>query len=433
MDGRRLQYWPVEPVQKATRSSCSPVWPVYTLYPLHTMSAISSSLSSSGHSSCEHCYADVTGTVIRLCSLHAPAFLAPTVPTDSIETPTLTAGEGSNGENILYLAYGSNLDKGTFQGRRGIRPLSATVVTVPTLKLVFDLPGIAYSEPCFANVRTIGAGKHAKSAKPKMQDMEVTPLLPDVGRAMYREGGQGDEDDEPTLVGVAYEVTKKDYATIIATEGGGASYADVLVECIPIPSEGSTSTALLRLKSFKAHTLLAPVTKTRQSNAQASARYLNLITSGAEQHSLPESYRNYLARFRPYKITSVRQHIGRALFVGMWLPAVLTAFGIARLFKGDGGNPPAWITRMNERLFKTMWWCYDQGFKECFGDGERTIGGEQDDVSPEGEFDEKKKENVMTIDKEQEHKVEDMFVSVMGNRPVMDGSVASLSASWKRV
>lgn len=256
---------------------------------------------------------------------------------------------------MLYLAYGSNLNRATFEGRRGIKPISATIVCVPELRLEFNLPGIAYLEPRFANVRFV-------TEKP--EGMKATVLLP----RGYRDG-QEDDDPEPPLVGVVYEVTPTDFATIIATEGGGASYQDVLVDCFPISSSPSPSSA----EPLRAHTLLAPRSATRQGSAQASARYLGLIAAGAAQHNLPLSYRNHIARYRPYQTTSVGQSIGRVFFMGLWLPVVFCVFGLSRVVQGPGGRAPAWAAGLTKTLFATMWWTYDRGFKQVFGDGESTV------------------------------------------------------------
>ncbi|OAX84912.1 hypothetical protein ACJ72_00698 [Emergomyces africanus] len=158
------------------------------------------------------------------------------------------------------------------------------------------------------------------------------------------------------LVGVVYEVTLSDYARIIATEGGGASYMDIVTDCFPFPesyqrddpvpahpAEGS--------KSFKAHTLLFPSSKDDLTNPDAktngnenaytsppasprlprnlpkprihpannppqpSPRYKNLLVSGAREQDLPTEYRAYLSSIAAYRITRTRQRIGR----GRWL------------------------------------------------------------------------------------------------------------------
>lgn len=284
----------------------------------------------------------------------------PGINTTEAGAPLLGEGKSSTSQNMLYLAYGSNLNRATFEGRRGIKPISATVVCVPALRLEFNLPGIAYLEPRFANVRFI-------TEKPEA--MKATGLLPPQG---YRDG-QEDNDPEPPLVGVVYEVTPTDFATIIATEGGGASYQDVLVDCFPISSSPSPSSA----EPLRAHTLLAPGSRTRQGHAQASARYLGLIAAGAAQHDLPLSYRNHIARYRPYQTTSVGQRIGRVFFMGLWLPIVFCVFGLSRVVQGPGGRAPAWAANLTGTLFATMWWTYDRGFKQLFGDGESTVEAEE--------------------------------------------------------
>ena len=116
---------------------------------------------------------------------------APRLPRTSSERLTSTSSS-----TILYLAYGSNLCAETFKGRRGIKPLSAVNVHVPSLDLTFDLPGIPYTEPCFANTRYHLPPSHSDS---------------DYHKDRWHKG----------LIGVVYEVTPEDYRTIIATEGGG--------------------------------------------------------------------------------------------------------------------------------------------------------------------------------------------------------------------
>jgi hypothetical protein len=67
----------------------------------------------------------------------------------------------------LYLAYGSNLSYETFQKGRGVKPLAQLNVQVPDLRLTFDLPGIPYAEPCFANSGTRDPLKDDPTQKPK--------------------------------------------------------------------------------------------------------------------------------------------------------------------------------------------------------------------------------------------------------------------------
>lgn len=291
----------------------------------------------------------------------------------SLDAATLTSSDISaaheKGKTVLYLAYGSNLCKETFRGVRGIKPISQVNVLVPSLRLTFDLAGIPYTEPCFANsaLRTPDALNSDNNA------MEGA----DYHKDRWHKG----------LVGVVYEVTLSDYAHIIATEGGGASYKDILVDCYVLPTS-DTVPSTPTTHPFKAHTLFAPrlkddntpnlnhVVRPDPSYAQPSARYLKLITDGATECDLPAEYQNYLRDIRPYTITSRRQAVGKALFAAIWVPFIMFAFSLNRKFQDKRGRSPAWLSRLLALIFAGIWLSYDAVFKKVFGDGERTVGDE---------------------------------------------------------
>lgn len=269
-------------------------------------------------------------------------------------------------KTVLYLAYGSNLCNETFRGVRGIQPLSQVNVLVPSLRLTFDLPGIPYLEPCFAN--------SARRVPDSPRDMRGS----DYHKDRWHKG----------LVGVVYEVTLADYAHIIATEGGGSAYHDILIDCYVLPHADIVPTTPSS-KPFKAHTLFAPVqdddgtTRTTERNsrpdpayAQPSARYLKLITDGAAECELPAEYQDYLHDIRPYTITTKKQAMGKALFLSIWMPIIMMIFTLARQFQDDKGRAPKWFADFSAMAFKGMWTCYDGVFKSAFGDGERTAGDE---------------------------------------------------------
>ncbi|KAI8935965.1 hypothetical protein NX059_007469 [Plenodomus lindquistii] len=276
--------------------------------------------------------------------------------------PATGAGEEDKDKTVLYLAYGSNLCNETFRGVRGIRPLSQVNVVVPSLRLTFDLAGIPYVEPCFANTawRTQGA-----------------------------RGNDGYHKDRwhKGLVGVVYEVTRRDYAHIIATEGAGSAYSDILVDCHVLAASDTVPTTPDSPR-FKAHTLFAPllddekkqstdrVTRPDPSYAQPSPRYLKLITDGAAECALPDEYQDYLHDIRPYRITSQRQAAGKTLFLAIWLPLVMFIFALAKKVQDKKGRAPWWFARLSAWVFLAMWISYDTGFKRVFGDGERTVGEE---------------------------------------------------------
>ncbi|ETN38814.1 uncharacterized protein HMPREF1541_06853 [Cyphellophora europaea CBS 101466] len=263
-------------------------------------------------------------------------------------------------KTVLYLAYGSNLCDETFLGKRQIKPLSQINVLVPEIVMTFDLPGIAYQEPCFANVRY------------RMPEEKVS----------IDHGGYHKDRWQKGLVGVVYEVTLEDYAHIIATEGGGAGYQDVLVDCHPldanprnrVPEQPSSS-------PFKAHTLFDPAGQHRPdpSYAQPSARYLKLITDGAMERGLPYEYQDYLHQIRVYHTTTAKQKFGQLLYMAFWGPLFTLLMRVAGpMFAKPDGTFPSWLGRLFRVLFTAAWASYDNFFKPMFGDGERTIGDTKD-------------------------------------------------------
>lgn len=288
---------------------------------------------------------------------------------------------------VYYLAYGSNLSAETFLGKRGIHPLSSINVVVPSLRLRFDLPGIPYAEPCFANS---GPRENHDQALPARLHA-ASPITPPE----KLEDGLASNDDyhkdrwHKGMVGVVYGLTPSDYAHVIATEGAGASYEDVVVPCHPLDPLDSTVPDDPTTPPIQAHTLFAPsnakpspggrVQRPDPSYAQASARYLKLITDGAAEHGLPADYREYLAQLRPYTITTTGQRIGSAIFLGLWMPIVMGMFQlISRVVDADG-RAPAWAQKLAEMVFAACWASYDNVFKPVFGDGERTIGQDEDE------------------------------------------------------
>jgi hypothetical protein len=328
------------------------------------------------------------------------------------------AAAAATDQTVLYLAYGSNLSTAKFRGDRGIKPLSQMNVCVPELRLTFDIPGLPYLEPCFAGsgFRTDGnadekggycveyadADAHAYITDSDSIDIEKAPLLAEPGQGQ-RQGGRRSWDYHKNrwhgpLIGVVYEVTVADYAHIIATEGGGAGYRDMVVTCYPFPESYRPSDPVpghLDTRPFKAHTLLSPVRDGDSSSynnhgpggngknhllrpdpayAQPSARYLDLITTGAAELDFPTSYRAYLASIRPYRITTVRQRAGQAIFLVFWGPLLRLLMLLAPLLADADGRSPRWLVDVQEAVFGLMWMSYDTFFRRVFGEGERTMG-----------------------------------------------------------
>lgn len=296
--------------------------------------------------------------------------------------PQELGGGPDHPDTILYLAYGSNLCSQTFQGRRGIRPLSQVNVVVPDLVMTFDLAGLPYVEPCFANTKY----RHPSPPSPPLATSEKSPLLPTRAPKYHKNRWK------KGMVGVVYEVTKEDYAHIIATEGGGASYQDVLVDCHELPQNEDTVPEFPTSHPFKAHTLYSPIlppdeppekggrfSRPDPAYAQASTRYLKLITDGADEHALPQEYKDYLHQLRPYTMTTQKQRLGGWIFSMIWLPLITAAFGLGSVFGDENGKAPTWLVAVTGALFRGMWMSYDGIFYKLFGDGERTVDEDEDE------------------------------------------------------
>ncbi|KAK3393450.1 hypothetical protein B0H63DRAFT_458248 [Podospora didyma] len=327
---------------------------------------------------------------------------------------------------ILYLAYGSNLCAATFLGVRGIRPLSQVNVSAPSLCLVFDLPGIPYKEPCFANtaLRKIPSppGGGPPKLPPGVPDIPNPPPTPEWPPSHLDLDESADSTNNPVwsngLIGVVYEVTPSDYNKIIATEGGHSSYQEIVVPCLTLPAAiGVPEKPPLPPMPFLARTLFAPrlpdvpdhdsssssvsdgdddddkhpkipswakrlllpVRRPDPDYAQPSERYLNLIRDGAKEHDLPAAYQRYLALLQPYTATTWRQRVGSVLFLLVWAPLILLFVFGSRFLVDGRGSVPRWLAGCMTVLFNLVWLSYDLVGKPLFGDGERTQEDDEQD------------------------------------------------------
>ncbi|KAK0632769.1 hypothetical protein B0T14DRAFT_505063 [Immersiella caudata] len=341
-------------------------------------------------------------------------------PSEPILAITLDPQSPARPPTLLYLAYGSNLSAEVFLGRRGIRPLSQCAVSAPSLRLVFDLTGLPYAEPCFANtaMRKIpGTPPKFPPEVPDIPDLPDPPPFKPPHPRDFKRNSAGDPIWDSGLIGVVYEVTEKDYAKIIATEGGGASYQQILVPCFALPPTVGIPEKpdIPELpKPFIARTLYAPrlpdvpdndentaitddgddpdkptppeppswfrklllpVRRPDPDYAQPSARYLGLITDGAAEHDLPGEYQAYLQALQPYTVTTWRQKLGRVLFLGFWAPVFFLVLIIGPLLSSEEGKTPAWLAATMSVVFNLVWISYDAIAKPLFGDGERTAEG----------------------------------------------------------
>ena len=63
----------------------------------------------------------------------------------------------SSGHEVLYFAYGANMNRDVFLGRRRFRPLSTETAVLPGYELLFAARGMTFLEPAFAALRPTAA------------------------------------------------------------------------------------------------------------------------------------------------------------------------------------------------------------------------------------------------------------------------------------
>lgn len=143
-----------------------------------------------------------------------------------------------------YLAYGSNMSRGIFENRRGMRPLQAQPALLENYLLRFNL--------------AIGPGERG------------------VANLEYQEGAR--------TWGVLYLITAEQSAHLDRTEGvPRGAYRRIPVSAIV---DGREQFAAFTYQSDRISLGRKP-----------SARYIGLLIEGAVQHGLPPGYLRYLKSF----------------------------------------------------------------------------------------------------------------------------------------
>ena len=141
-----------------------------------------------------------------------------------------------NGDQIWYFGYGSNMCSSVMQ-RRGLKLLDIQAVKLPGHLLTFDVFGLPYSEPAMASIAEYS-------------------IISDETR-------DPDSVRPPEVSGVAYLLSLQDFRRLVATEGGGVAYKEILVRGYQIHRAS---------EPLDMRTLIARFP--RRPNAAPSARYL---------------------------------------------------------------------------------------------------------------------------------------------------------------
>jgi len=140
---------------------------------------------------------------------------------------------------IGYFAYGSNMQRSTFTGRRGIAPAAADAARARGWRLVLDKPPMIPSGHGFANLTA---------------------------------------DPDAEVFGVLYDLTAEEIAHVELTEGVGlGNYRRVEIEVVRLAANAPT----------RAFTL---VSDRRDPQLRPSTIYVARLVEGAEEHGLPAEW-----------------------------------------------------------------------------------------------------------------------------------------------
>ena len=263
---------------------------------------------------------------------------------------------------MWYFAFGSNINKKVFEGRRRIKPAESVPAVLPGWRLAFSQPGLPYAEPAFAAVERVEEGGASDGAPaPEVHGVahRITPAqvrrpartgnrphepLPPAGRRRCARGGSR-----------ASSAPLPQWAYVLETEGGsggkekegGHAYTVVEAEAVDYQGRQLGVLTLTVTPAIKARLKVChPSGRTRACRAQPRAcgpalgghrrhaterrprhagrvqgrpalpslRYMTLIRDGAKDYGLAPDYQAWLATLPHYRATAPGQKVGRVLF-----------------------------------------------------------------------------------------------------------------------
>lgn len=234
-------------------------------------------------------------------------------------------------EKVWYFGFGSNM-KSCVMRSRGIELLDIKAVRVPNYVLTFDVFGLPYSEPAMASI-----------AKYVIDD-EYKQSLP----------------NPPDVHGLAYLLSRSDLQRLIGSEGGGVAYKEITVTGVPLSDDS---------KHISMCTLIAKYP--RRPNAAPSRRYLTLLREGAEEHGLPQKYREYLENLPHFTPgTTWLNQLGATTFLGPGKRIVRTLAKRVKQATNTNGECLTWYGALIYYVYTSMWLWHDYVHAPIFGRGD---------------------------------------------------------------
>ncbi|GAB4816596.1 hypothetical protein N2152v2_003642 [Parachlorella kessleri] len=221
---------------------------------------------------------------------------------DAWQQPT-GADDAGGPANLWYFAFGSNMNKSVFEGRRMIKPAESAPAVLPGYRLCFSCPGLPYREPAFASVEPIPANDD--------------------------DGHNGAQQEAPEVHGVVHRITPRQWQHIQETEGA-AGHSEFGYGAVSVPVrtyDGRTVQAFTLITQPKSVAFL------KGRRALPSQRYLSLVQAGAKESSLDPAYQEYLASLPAYQPgRSLGSRLGKLLMAAMFFLLVAPAFAFTRLW-----------------------------------------------------------------------------------------------------
>ncbi|GAA6002095.1 hypothetical protein JCM10207_003070 [Rhodosporidiobolus poonsookiae] len=210
------------------------------------------------------------------------------------------------------------------------KPVSSSTVTVRDAFLAFDVPGVPFLEPVYANALLKGlndAGEwQSTTEKDGGRDGEAYKrwVWERVCPGMTFEGSL-----PPNLEGMAYELPEADFEAVLkAARAASPNLPSSLYPVCAVKfANGDPSKPLGEISAE----LLALEPSVRPAGLQPSPQYLGLVLRGAFLNALSRPYVAYLTLIRPYVVSTPEKKRVRTLFRLLLLPSFILFYLPSRI------------------------------------------------------------------------------------------------------
>ncbi|KAF0984703.1 hypothetical protein FDP41_000602 [Naegleria fowleri] len=244
---------------------------------------------------------------------------------------------------VWYFAYGANMSSKVLIGRRKVKPMESYPCYVEGYDLVFNMKGLPYFEPAFASIeKRQGWRMHGVVHKITREQMD---------HIRRTEGGNGhDMDDfgyrEITVQATIYQPWFTENDTNAATSYGTPNMYFQTVDAIALQGPPDIN------------------------DANPSARYLNILRSGAKEYGIAKEWQDHLNNtLQEYKSAGAAKTFGKFSFVLIILPLFILPLIMIVLSHVVKVQTPYFVTRMFKHLGSLVWWVHDNIWSKLFGSG----------------------------------------------------------------